>query len=75
MKPETDDYTPHDKDGFIKYADNSKGKYSGFLCPRGEYPHEKEIKEKAETEQSVIEELSDLRPEEIVDLIENNIKF
>ena len=41
VKAETNDYGPRDKDGFIKYVDNSKAKYSGFLCPRGEYPHEK----------------------------------
>ena len=41
LKPETNDYGPRDKDGFIKYVENSKEKYSGFLCPRGEYPHEK----------------------------------
>ena len=75
MKPETDDYGPRDNDGFIKYIDNSKAKYSGFLCPRGEYPHERELKEKAESEMPVVENVSELRPEEIVDLIENNLKF
>jgi len=50
LKPETENNGDHDTDDFIKYADNSKQKYSGFLCPKGEYPHEKENKEEAETE-------------------------
>ena len=49
-KPEAENNTHQDKDVFIKYVGNSKEKYSGFLCPRGEYPHEKENKEEAETE-------------------------
>lgn len=30
VKKEFDDYGPRDKDGFIKYADNARAKYSGF---------------------------------------------
>ena len=53
------------------------------MCPRGKYPHEEENQvvnqefagEEEEPPSSVITDVTSIKPEEILDLIEQSIKF